>query len=46
MCFDISSFKKICPVGTELFQTDEQMDGHTERRKEDNSRFSQFFESS
>jgi len=40
----ISSFMKICPVGAKLFQADEQMDGHSDRHVEANSRFLQYFE--
>jgi len=36
----ISNFKKIRPMGTELFHTD----GRTNRHDEANSRFSQFCE--
>jgi len=35
---------KICPVGAKLFQADEQMDGHSDRHVEANSRFLQYFE--
>jgi hypothetical protein len=40
----ISSLMKICPVGVELFQADEQMDGYTGRYDGAKNLFSQFFE--
>ena len=41
----ISSLMKICPVGAELFQADEQMNGHSDRHEEASSRFSQYSKS-
>jgi len=35
---------KTCPVGTESFRADRQVDGRTDRHDEANSHFSQFYE--
>ena len=42
----ISDFRKIRPVGTELFYTDGKTDGRTDRRDQDNSLFPNFVKAS